>query len=112
MGICFYMGAVIWPDMGPDEFIYIALATGVPLGLSLMGLAITALVHWRRMPVVHVVVNEMMSSAFLAQEQRYVRREQLKQQLHDVSAEIETFNANMDPDTRTAWSKRPGPYGK
>ncbi len=84
----------------------------LPLGLSLTGLGATALYRHFRVEKITITVIESMAAAFLAQERRLLRKEELKQQLHEVTAEIETFNATMDADTRRAWQNRRGPYGK
>jgi len=73
-------------------------------------------VRWRlRAPDVVIEVSARdipLAARFLEQDRRLELRERLKGDLDRVNAEIETFNANMDADTRRAWYNRPGPYGK
>ena len=73
-------------------------------------------IRWHlRAPDVVITVTERLKPlelTFQEQDRRLERRERLKGELFKLNGEIETFNAEMDFDTRHAWANRPGPYGK
>lgn len=100
---------VIWSDAAAK------LVAFTPLALTLLAGGAYAL-YWRLRPAdVVITVTDVptpLMAKFHKQEQRILRREQLKKQVFDLNAEIETFNAELTPDERKAWANRPGPYGK
>lgn len=73
-------------------------------------------IHWHLKPADAVIriadAPTPLMAKFHEQDARLERRERLKGELFALNGEIETFNANLTPDERAAWNRRPGPYGK
>lgn len=87
----------------------------IPTGMALLGMSSIALYERLRPADIVITVADKptpLMLEFQRQDQRLLRREQLKQQILSLNAEIETFNAELSPDGRKAWLNRPGPYGK
>lgn len=87
----------------------------IPLGIVALAFAVSEARQRLRAPDIVITVTQQLTplmAKFLEQDRRLEKREQLKRQLYDLNGEIETFNAEMDADTRKAWQNRPGPYGK
>gem|GEM_PF-2724685 len=86
-----------------------------PFTVAALVVGALALHRHLRAPDVVIMVTERptpLMAKFLEQDRRLERRERLKGELFKLNGEIETFNADMDFDTRHAWANRPGPYGK
>lgn len=101
-----------WSFDGLDT---IAAFAWIPFAFVATVVGIAAL-HWGlRAPDVVIKVTAPLTpltAKFLEQDRRLEKRERLKGELFRLNGEIETFNAEMDYDTRIAWANRPGPYGK